>query len=108
MSDVLADRCAALATVVVPLLGAAIQAQGDAKVLDEVLEHIAGVRAIVQQGGADAGADYLGWASVAPGILDGMEQAAKVGDAVSVWKLFTDQANGFHRLGTICAGHPGW
>lgn len=108
MSDILADRCAALATVVVPLLGAAIEAQGKATVLDEVLEHIAGVRAIVQQGGADAGADYAGWASVAPGILDGMEQAAKAGDAATVWSLFTAKTNGFHRLGAICAGHPGW
>jgi len=108
MADILADRCAALATIVVPLLGSAIEAQAKATVLDEVLTHIAGVRAIIGQGGDGAGADYVGWASVAPGILDGMEQAARAGDAATVWKLFTDQSNGFHRLGAICAGYPGW
>lgn len=108
MSDVLADRCAALATVVVPLLGSTIQAQGDPKALDEVLAHIAAVRVVVDQGGSDAGADYAGWASVAPEILDGMAEAARAGDAAAVWALFTDRVNGFHRLGGICAGHPGW
>lgn len=107
MIDALADRCAALATLIVPLLGAAIEAQGKPAALDEVLTGIAGVRAVVAEGG-DAGPDYRGWASVAPAVLDEMEQAARAGDAATVWALFTEPARGFHRLGSICAGHPGW
>lgn len=108
MTDVLADRCAALAVVVVPLLRSAIEAQGAPAALDDVLTHIAGVRAVLQQGSAGAKADYVGWANVTPSILDGMEEAARAGDAATVWALFTDRANGFHRLGAICAGQPGW
>jgi hypothetical protein len=106
-ADILADRCAALALTLPPLMGAAIGAQGNPKVLDEVLEHIAGVRAAVKLDAA-AGDAYHGWAVVTPRILDGMEQAARAGDARTVWALFTDQTDGFHRLGAICAGYPGW
>ena len=86
MTDVLAERCAALAEAVVPLLSAAIQSQGSPKALDDVIVQIEAVRAVVLTGGADAaGSAYAAWAGVAPGILDQMEAAARAGDPATVW-----------------------
>jgi hypothetical protein len=109
MTDALADRCSLLGAAVVPLMTAAITSQGDPKALSDVLDQLAKVRAVVARGTAEISqADYLSWASTAPGLLDAMEEAAKAGDPATVWRLFTDREIGFHKLGTACAGQPGW
>lgn len=109
MTDALAERCAGLAANVVPLMGAAIESQGKPAALEEVIESLAGVRAVVQSSDPGAaGPAYRDWAAVAVGLIDEMDAAARDGDAATVWALFTDKANGFHRLGAICAGYPGW
>ena len=109
MADALADRCSRLGGAVVPLMSSAIASQGDAKQLEKVLENLAQVRAVLASGTADiTQPDYLSWAGTAPALLDGMEAAAKAGDSATVWALFTDPTAGFHRLGTACAGQPGW
>lgn len=109
MTDALADRCSLLGAAVVPLMSAAISSQGNPKHLTEVLDELSKVRAVVARGTAGVSQpDYLSWASTAPGLLDAMDEAAKAGDAATVWRLFTDREIGFHRLGTACAGQPGW
>jgi hypothetical protein len=109
MTDALADRCSLLGAAMVPLMSAAITSQGDPKALADVLDELAKVRAVVARGTAGVSQpDYLSWVSSAPGLLDAMEAAAKEGDAGAVWRLFTDREIGFHKLGTACAGQPGW
>jgi hypothetical protein len=109
MTDALADRCSLLGAAVVPLMSAAITAQGDPKALADVLDELSKVRAVVARGTAGVTQpDYISWASSAPGLLDAMEEAAKAGEAATVWRLFTDKQIGFHKLGTACAGQPGW
>ena len=109
MTDALADRCSLLGAAVVPLMSAAITSQGDPKAFADVLGEVAKVRAVVARGTEGVSQpDYLAWVSTAPRLLDGMEAAAKSGDGVTVWRLFTDPEIGFHKLGTACAGQPGW
>ena len=110
MTDLRSQRCAELAAPVTALMGAALACQSlSAQAFADVIEHADTVRAIAAQGAAGIEhADYEAWASIAPKGLDAMTEAAQQRDPKAVWAAFAHPEHGLHRVGTACAGLPGW
>ncbi len=110
MSDVLAERCAALAQPVVDLMAAAIECQtGNPETFDRVIALAGQVRTVAEKGTEGISQpDYSAWATGAPAVLTAMERAAERRDAKGVWTAFADPQVGLHRVGTACQGYPRW
>ena len=110
MTDVRAQRCAELAGPVTALMGAALACQSrSSQAFADVIEHAEKVRAIAELGSAGIDdPDYTAWASIAPAGLEAMTEAAQQRDPKAVWAAFAHPEHGMHRVGTACAGLPGW
>lgn len=109
MTDVLADRCAALADVTIELMRVSMESQTTPAKLNQVGPTAARMRAVVELGTEGIENDgYLRWHATALATLTAMESAAERGDARAVWEAFTHPINGMAALGQSCAGYPRW
>ena len=109
MTDVLADRCAALADVTIDLMRVSMECQTAPAKLSQVAPTAARMRAVIELGTEGIENDgYLRWHDTALATLATMDAAAERGDARAVWEAFTHPINGMAGLGQACAGYPRW
>ncbi len=109
MSDVWTERCEELRRTIIELTPLAIESQGNASRLADLLPLINRLREVAD--GGVAGIDnpaYERWVLTAHENLAQMEEAARKGDAGAVWAAFADQRTGVNLLSTGCAGASGW
>lgn len=109
MTDVLAERCAALADVAIELMRVSMESQTTPARLSQVSTETARMRAVVDLGveGIES-QDYLRWSGTILSTLAEMESCAERGDARGVWTAFTHPVTGMAGLGQACSGYPRW
>ncbi|WP_067200839.1 hypothetical protein [Microbacterium sp. XT11] len=109
MPDTLQERCERLVQPVTSLaatsLGAAVSPTG----IDDALAAARAVKAILDEdaSGIEPGG-FTDWLPTGRRTVAAMIDALERGDAETSYKLFTDQASGFYRLGIACQGFQGW
>lgn len=108
-TQVRADRCAELGEILTGMLPLIVEAQGNARKLEELRPGLHRLRAVAELG--DSGVDepaYSRWVEGARTNLTDFEDAIDRGDAVALWAVFKDQDRGLNLLSLGCAGCAGW
>lgn len=109
MTDVLAERCAALADVTVDLMRATMESIGKPAKLTEVAPLVARMQAVVAAGSEGiSNPAYLSWAASADETLSEMADAVDRRDPKAAWAAFTHPTRGMAPLGQACSGYPRW